>query len=127
MAEVINDVRVLVEATEGADEFEPIDFGDAVRDAVSTFHATYDGVAVDASAPSGVFVAADDLLPRVFSNLFTNAVELRETGPEGSVFAVELPRTSVPVSDPSADEPADSSASEANPDTFVPSVGSESV
>ena len=195
MAEVINDVRVLIEVTEGKDEFDLVDLGDAVRDAVATLHATYDGVEVDVSADDDVSVAADDLLPRLFSNLLTNAVEhndsaaprvdvtvettpdsvtvrvadngpgipeskvptlfertaegtshglglylvhtlarrygggteLLATGPDGSVFAVELPRAPATDSGSSADRRADapSSASVPDADAFVPPVRSE--
>ncbi len=75
MAEVIQDVRVLIEATEGADEFRAVDLGDVLTETVADLRTAYDDVAVDLSPPEDAFVAADDLLPRVFSNLLTNAVE----------------------------------------------------
>ena len=191
MAEVIRDVRVLIEATEGADEFDVVDLGDVLSGAVSDLRTAYDNVEVDLSAPADVPVVADDLLPRVFSNLLTNAVEhndsdvprvsvtvettpdsvtvrvadngpgvsdaelptlfertargtshglglylvrtlvrryggvaeLRETGPDGSVFAVELPR----ASDRATGVRERSSAARTSTDAFVPPPESESV
>ena len=97
MTEVINDVRVLIEATDSADEFTPVDVGDAVRDAVTTLHATYDGVVVDVSASDGARVAADDLLPRLFSNLLTNAVEHNDSAAPRVAVTVETTPDSVEV------------------------------
>lgn len=159
LTEVIDDVRVLLKATEEPDELEAVNLSAVLADRLAEVRARYPRVDVRTAVPDDVFVRADDLLPRVFSNLLHNAVEhhdgdrptvsvsvettdetavvtvaddgpgvpeakrdaifegdvrssnhglglylvrtlaerydgtveLRETGPEGSVFAVELP------------------------------------
>ena len=165
MAGVVRDVRVLIAATEGTTEFESVDLVAILTAELTDLRVTYDDVEISTSFEPDVFVRADELLPRVFSNLFTNAVkhnegnvprirvsvatrdgtavvdiaddgpgvpeskrpdlfergnsgrsdhglglylvrtlveryggsiELAETGPDGSVFTVELPRASTP-------------------------------
>ncbi|WP_241432290.1 sensor histidine kinase [Halogeometricum borinquense] len=164
LSEVINDVQVLIEATEEGHELEPVSLSDVLNESVVELRAMDETVDVEAAIPEDVFVRADRLLPRVFCNLLQNAVkhndsavprvsitlatdadtavvtitdngrgipeekretlfegdtrtsnhglglylvrtlteryggaiELRETGPEGSVFTVELPRVQRP-------------------------------
>lgn len=194
MAEVIRDVQVLIEATEGTEECDVVDLGDVLTDAVADLRTTYEGVEVDLSVPDDAFVAADDLLPRVFSNLLINAVEhndsdvprvsvtaettsdwvtvrvadngpgvseadratlfqrtargtshglglylvrtlarryggeaeLTETGPDGSVFAVQLPRAADPSAGERDRDRERSSAPWTESDAFAPSMESES-
>lgn len=178
MSGVINDVRVLIEATEGVDEFETVNLSDVLTDRLIHLRTTYDDVEIETAIPGHVLVMGDDLLPRVFSNLLNNAVEhndsdtprvtvsvetdgdtalvhiadngpgipdrtretlferdtstsnhglglylvrtlseryggaveLRETGPEGSVFAVELPLASDGRADRTVKEASESPA-----------------
>lgn len=53
-------------------------------------------------------------LVRTLAGRYGGRVDLRETGPDGSVFAVELPR-------------ADAAAPEATTDAFAASVGSDRI
>ncbi|MDS0294540.1 ATP-binding protein [Halogeometricum luteum] len=160
LTEVIDDVRVLLEATEEPEELEVQNLSTVLADRVAELRARNPEADVRTAVSDDVFVRADSLLPRVFSNLLHNAVdhhdgdspvvsvsvettdetavvsiaddgpgvpeakrdsifegdvrssnhglglylvrtlaerydgavELRETGPNGSVFAVELPR-----------------------------------
>ena len=174
MTDVIGDVRVLVRAVEHSVQLRSVDVVGIIADELEDLRTTHAGVEWELSADDDPYVLADDLLPRIFSNLLSNAVEhnpdesprvavdveasaesvrveiaddgpglndeeretlfergqedhglglylvhvladryggrveLVETGPDGSVFAVELPR-----GDPPADEddtPADLSA-----------------
>lgn len=75
LTEVIRDVRVLLAATNGETTFEPTDLGDVLRDEVESLHDRYDGVQTDLDVPEDLTVLADDLLPRLFSNLIANAVK----------------------------------------------------
>ncbi len=75
MTRVIRDVQVLIEVTQDTAELRPIDLGDVVSDELEQVAQTNDNVAVKASIPDQTTVFADDLLPRVFGNLFQNAVE----------------------------------------------------
>lgn len=75
MTEVISDVRVLIEATSDVTQLEPVDLADALDRELAQLRDTYESVTVEASIPSDVTVRADELLPRIFSNLLRNAVE----------------------------------------------------
>lgn len=75
MTTVIRDVRVLIEATDGETELERRDLEAVVRTEVAALHDRYDDVCTDCSVPDDVTVLADDLFPRLFSNLLANAVE----------------------------------------------------
>jgi signal transduction histidine kinase len=161
MTDVIQDVRLLIEATSGEADLERVDVVSVLEDEVTALSDRHDDVSVTTSWPDSAVVAADDLLARVFSNVLENAVlhndaetphvevavrtdpecvtvtiaddgpgvpdeerdslfeqqgrgdhglglylvntllgryggsiELEETGPEGSVFAIELPPAS---------------------------------
>jgi signal transduction histidine kinase len=75
MTEIIEDVRVLLDATRGEVTFERVDLVALVRDEVRDLRDVCDAVEVDTDLPEPVYVRADALLPRVFSNLLGNAVE----------------------------------------------------
>ncbi|QLD90707.1 HAMP domain-containing histidine kinase [Natronomonas salina] len=179
MTDVIGDVRVLVRAVEHSVELQSVDVVDVIADELEDLRATHADVEWELSTDDDPYVLADDLLPRIFSNLLSNAVEhnpdesprvavdvetraesvrveiaddgpgvadedretlfergqenhglglylvhvladryggrveLVETGPDGSVFAIELPR-----GDPPADEGAtpEGASSDAGPD-----------
>ncbi|MBP2252177.1 sensor histidine kinase [Halarchaeum nitratireducens] len=80
MAEVIEDVRVLIHATEEPDELSAVDLVPIVRNAIADVRDRTERVHVEADLPSDAPVSADALLPRVFSNLLDNAVEHSDTG-----------------------------------------------
>lgn len=74
MTEVVRDVRILLQATEEVKEFSPVDVESVLTKELSELHVTYD-VETSLTVDDHPRVEADDLLPRVFSNLLSNAVE----------------------------------------------------
>jgi signal transduction histidine kinase len=97
MTEVIQDVRVLLRATNDRDEFEPVDVVDLLSAEVSALLDEHDGIYVDTSWPERAHVPGDDLLARVFSNLLANAVEHNDS-PEPSIgVSVETTADAVTV------------------------------
>ncbi|WP_436346487.1 sensor histidine kinase [Natronorubrum sp. FCH18a] len=75
LSTVIDDVRVLLRATEGASRLEPVNVSRVLTDEVRKLDHRWASVDVTTSIPEGVSVQADDLLARVFGNLLSNAVE----------------------------------------------------
>jgi signal transduction histidine kinase len=75
MTRVIRDVQVLIEVTQDTAKLQPTDLGDVLADELEQVAETHENVGVEASIPDRAVVLADDLLPRVFGNLFRNAVE----------------------------------------------------
>lgn len=91
MSKVITDVRVLLESLQDTYTLEERDLSAVLTDALANVQAkTETPIEVEADVPDGVAVMADDLLPRVFGNLFSNAVEHND-GP--------APRISVTVTE----------------------------
>ncbi len=93
MADVVRDVRILLESLEEPPTFEATDLSAVLKREVESLRNLPEDVDVEASIPESAFVRADDLLPRLFSNLLANAVEHNdsptprvrvtvETGPE---------------------------------------------
>lgn len=72
---VVGDVRTLIDAADGVREFEPVDLGEVLAAELQSLRDTHEGTETEADVPDEAFVLADDLLPRVFANLFDNAVE----------------------------------------------------
>lgn len=75
MTQVIDDVQVLIEMSNEAASFEPVDLDAIVAQEVADLKATHPGVTVATSVPDGLYVEGDDLLRRVFGNLLSNAAE----------------------------------------------------
>jgi signal transduction histidine kinase len=168
LASIIEDARVLLQATTGDAEKTTVDLVSVIETELDTLTDYDRSVTVETDLPESIPVVADALLPRVFSNLFANAaehhdgpnptvsvtvettaesvlvtvaddgpgvpesereslfecedtdcdhglglslvamllerydgsIELTETGPEGSVFTVELPRADDPTGSP---------------------------
>lgn len=94
MTQVIRDVRLMIDATHGETDFRPVAVEPPIRAELQDLLDTYDDVDVETDL-ADVAVLADDLLPRVFSNLFSNAVEHNDS---------ETPRVRVRV------EPAEETA-----------------
>lgn len=93
MADVVRDVRILLESLEEPPTFEATDLSAVLKREAESLRNLPEDVDVEASIPESAFVRADDLLPRLFSNLLANAVEHNdsptprvrvtvETGPE---------------------------------------------
>ena len=74
MTDVIQDVRLLIQATNDDARFEAVDVVAVLRKEVTAIEDRHDGVTVTTSMPESAVVTADDLLARVFSNLLENAV-----------------------------------------------------
>lgn len=81
MTKVIQDVQVLIEATQSVANLETKDLTEILVAESNKLRATYESVEVDVSVPDDVTVLADDLLPRVFSNILRNAVEHNDSSP----------------------------------------------
>jgi signal transduction histidine kinase len=79
MTRVIRDVQVLIEVTRDTAELRPTDLGEVLADELEQVAETHENVSVEASIPDRAVVLADDLFPRVFGNLFRNAVEHSES------------------------------------------------
>ncbi|WP_143117717.1 sensor histidine kinase [Halomicrobium zhouii] len=75
LTRVIRDVRVLLEATDRHPQYEAADLASTLETEVASLHDRYEGVRTDLSVADDLTVMADDLLPRLFSNLLSNAVE----------------------------------------------------
>lgn len=76
MAKVITDVRVLLESIQDTYSLAERDLSETLADELANVQAKTEGeIQVEATIPEDVVVVADDLLPRVFGNLFSNAVE----------------------------------------------------
>ncbi|RDI70167.1 ATP-binding protein [Halopelagius longus] len=88
MAEVIRDVQVLMQASQGNIEREAVDLSEVLATTLDDPRGDTEAVEVTTSIPDGVYVMADDLLPRVFANLFANAVQHNDS---------ETPRVDVTV------------------------------
>ncbi|QLG28624.1 HAMP domain-containing histidine kinase [Halorarum halophilum] len=96
MTKVIRDVRVLLSTTSGGENLERMDLARVLRDEVRKLHDRYRVVEVETSIPDDAAVAADDLLPRVFANVLSNAVEHNDaTTPRVTVTVEPGPETVV--------------------------------
>lgn len=94
---IITDVQVLLEATEETDRFEVVNLADILTDRLIELRTRDADVEIEATLPDDAFVAADHLLPRVFSNLLNNAVDHND-GPNPHVtVSVETAETTVAV------------------------------
>ncbi|MFC6812952.1 sensor histidine kinase [Natrialbaceae archaeon GCM10025810] len=75
MTHVIRDVRTLLETLDDGPTVESTALAPVLRGELDALDDQFDEVRIDAEIPNDVTVEADDLLPRLFSNLLTNAVE----------------------------------------------------
>ena len=83
------DVRLLLQSLEEGTDLAPVNLTDVLAEEVDNLNDRYRNVEIDAKIPDDVYVTADELLPRIFSNLLNNAVEHNES---------EQPRVSLSVS-----------------------------
>ncbi|WP_126663882.1 sensor histidine kinase [Haloterrigena salifodinae] len=75
MSTVIDDVRILLQSTDGEVQLEAVDLSRLLTDEVQKLEHKWGPVEVETSIPSEVSVRADHLVARVFGNLLSNAVE----------------------------------------------------
>lgn len=78
---VVQDVRVLLHATEERTDFERVDVVPILRDEVEKLADLDEDVVVETDLPESAVVYADALLPRVFGNVLANAVEHNDSDP----------------------------------------------
>jgi len=88
MTDVIQDVRLLIQATNEDVTLESIDVVGILERELIALEDRFDNVAVVTDFPDQAPVLSDELLSRVFSNLLSNAVEHNDS---------ETPRVSVSV------------------------------
>ncbi|WP_222915323.1 HAMP domain-containing sensor histidine kinase [Natrinema sp. SYSU A 869] len=94
MSTVIDDVRVLLQTTEGSYQPKPVDAAQLLADEVRKLETEWETVDVETSVPDHVFVRADDLLARIFGNLLSNAVEHNDAAtPRVSITVEPGPET----------------------------------
>lgn len=75
MEGVIEDVRLLLEASKNEADTQPIDLIELLTEEIETIQNTYSEVVIETSLPEYAVAEADQPLRRVFANLFHNAVE----------------------------------------------------
>lgn len=75
MAEVISDVRALLESLQGTYTLQERNLSDVLTEELDDIQTMTEAeVEIEADIPDDVTVLADELLPRVFRNLFSNAI-----------------------------------------------------
>ncbi len=74
MTAVVEDIRLLIEAMRDEATLHPVDLSRVLREELQDVQDRTQ-VTVEADVPDNAVVRADGFLPRVFGNLFTNAVE----------------------------------------------------
>ena len=97
MTDVIQDVRLLIQATDEQVDLETVDVVSVLEQEVRALRDRHDGVTVETSMPESAGVAADDLLARVFSNLLENAVLHNDSGTPRVEVAIDADPESVTV------------------------------
>lgn len=75
LTNIITDVRVLLSAVEGSEDLEPVNLSTTIEDALQQLRDRHDAVVVETDVPEDVYVVGDEMLHRIFTNLFANAVE----------------------------------------------------
>jgi signal transduction histidine kinase len=79
MTSIIEDVRVLLDASKFDGELEPVNLQCVLEKELQKVTERFDGVETKCVAPDDVSVHGDALLRRIFSNLFSNAIEHNTT------------------------------------------------
>lgn len=82
LTSVIDDVRLLIEASDENTSLQPVDIGSILEDELRDIRDRHEGVDTEFDAPPEVRVMADVLVGRLFSNLFENAVKHNDGGPK---------------------------------------------
>ncbi|WP_440772170.1 ATP-binding protein [Natronorubrum sp. DTA28] len=97
LSTVIDDVRVLIAATEGGRQLEPVNVSRVLADEIRKLDHRWESVDVETSIPERVFVQADDLLARIFANLLSNAVEHNDAETPSVAVAVDATPETVSI------------------------------
>lgn len=88
-ADVISDVRLLVETLDESVSLGPVDLAEELTGVVHEVRESHPAAQVELDCPGGVFVAADESVSRVFANLIENAIYHNDS---------DTPRVTVTVS-----------------------------
>ena len=101
MSLVIQDVQLLIQATQDEVDLKPVNLSKMLAAELERLHDSPEAVESNTSIPEDVSVMADDLLPRVFANLFDNAVQhnTSETAQVDVTVEVEVDTVTVSVAD----------------------------
>lgn len=91
------DVRLLLQSLEEGTDLGPVNLTDVLAEELDKLEDRYGYVETDAEIPDDVYVRADELLKRVFSNLLNNAVEHNESGHPHVTVSVSAGPDSVDV------------------------------
>lgn len=75
MTDVVEDVREVIRTTSGGSTLQPVALPDVLRDRLAAVSASHENVETDLRIVEAPNVPGDVLLPRIFDNLFENAVE----------------------------------------------------
>lgn len=81
MSDIVQDVRVLLQANRNEMQFERVDVIESIEKEIQKVKDSHADVRVDLEVPDEAVVYANDLLPRVFENLFRNALQHNDTSP----------------------------------------------
>lgn len=97
MTTVIEDVRVLLQASRSTNGSEPVEITEMLAAEADELARQYSDVTVDAALPEQAVVSADPMIRRGFANLLENAVE-HNTGDRAHVWvAVERSAETVTI------------------------------
>jgi len=80
LTRVIEDVRFLLDVTEGHDRLEPVDLEPVLREEATRLEDRHDSVEIETDLEGETTVRADELVRRLFTNLLENAVEHNDSG-----------------------------------------------
>ena len=97
MTDVIQDVRLLIRATDEPADLETVDVVPVLDAEVRALQDRHGAVSVETSWPETAPVTADDLLARVFSNLMENAVVHNDAASPNVSVTVEADPETVTV------------------------------
>ena len=98
MSKVIQDVQVLIQATKSDAHLKRMNLAELVATELEGLDRSSEPVEITASIPENAWVMADDLLPRVFANLFMNAVQHNDSETPQVDVTVEVEADTVIVS-----------------------------
>lgn len=98
MTEVIRDIQVLMRASQGDSDREAVNLTEILTTVLENPRIDRENIETTASMPDDVYVMAGELLPRVFVNLFANAVQHNESETPRVDLTVDVGDTTATVS-----------------------------
>ncbi|MFC6824374.1 sensor histidine kinase [Halopelagius fulvigenes] len=97
LTRVTKDVRLLLLTIEEEPTLRRVNLSEVLDDELLKVRDRYEDVETEAAVPDDVYVMADDLLRRIFSNLLANAVEHNDVRPPRVTVTVEATAETVTV------------------------------